>query len=102
MRVLSRALEISGSAGTDVVDVTPQAREFVAAAGVRDGILVVFTPGSTAAVTTIEFEPGAVEDFKRMLEQVAPRHAEYEHNLRWGDGNGYSHVRAALIGPDAR
>jgi len=60
---------------------------------------VVFTPGSTAGITTIEYESGAIADLKRALEIMAPRHGEYEHNLRWGDGNGYSHVRSALIGP---
>jgi len=56
-------------------------------------------PGSTAAVTTIEFEPGAVEDLKRAIERLAPADGEFAHNLRWGDGNGYAHVRAALLGP---
>jgi secondary thiamine-phosphate synthase enzyme len=60
---------------------------------------MVFVPGSTGAVTTIEFESGAVNDLKRAIEQIAPRDGEYEHNLRWHDGNGYSHVRAALMGP---
>ena len=99
MHVLSGGMELAGSAGTDVTDVTPQAREFVASGGIQEGVLVVFTPGSTAGVTTIEFEPGAVEDFRRLLEQLAPRDGVYEHNRRWGDGNGYSHVRSALIGP---
>jgi secondary thiamine-phosphate synthase enzyme len=74
-------------------------REFLAEAQVEEGLLVVFTPGSTAGVTTIEFESGAVNDLERTMERLAPRQAEYEHNLRWGDGNGYSHIRAALLGP---
>jgi len=72
---------------------------FVNETGVREGWVMVFVPGSTGAVTTIEFESGAVNDLKRAIEQIAPRDGEYEHNLRWGDGNGYSHVRAALMGP---
>jgi secondary thiamine-phosphate synthase enzyme len=71
----------------------------VAAAGIASGWLLVFVPGSTGAVTTIEFESGCLEDLRRALERLAPRDGEYAHNLRWGDGNGYSHVRAALVGP---
>jgi secondary thiamine-phosphate synthase enzyme len=97
--VVSKNLEFATSGDTDVVDVTPEAAEFVRAHGVADGILVVFTPGSTAGVTTIEFESGAVSDLKRALARLAPMEQEYEHNLRWGDGNGHSHVRAALLGP---
>ena len=61
--------------------------------------MTVFVTGSTAALTTIEFEPGAVADFNRLFEQLAPRRGEYRHHLRWGDDNGSSHVRAALLGP---
>ncbi len=99
MAVLNTALEFDGTVDMDVVDVTDAVHEFVRSSGVVDGVLVVFTPGSTAGVTTIEFESGAVSDLKRAMEQLAPRDGEYEHNLRWGDGNGYSHVRSALLGP---
>ena len=92
-------LEISTTAGTDIIDLTPQVRSFVGEAGVRDGVVLIFTPGSTAGVTTIEYEAGAVADLKRALERIAPTDGHYEHNLRWGDGNGYSHVRSALLGP---
>ncbi|MCL4836397.1 MAG: secondary thiamine-phosphate synthase enzyme YjbQ [Thermoanaerobaculia bacterium] len=85
--------------GTDVVDLTEEAVAFVAASGVEEGLLVVFVPGSTAAVTTIEYESGAVEDLRRAIERLAPREAGYAHDRRWGDGNGYAHVRAALLGP---
>ena len=71
----------------------------VSASEILEGTVVVFVPGSTGAITTIEFESGAVADLKRALERIAPQDAEYEHNLRWGDGNGYSHVRASLMGP---
>ena len=99
MTVLSGTLEFATTSDTDVLDVTSEAAEFVQASQIRDGILVAFTPGATAGITTIEFESGALSDFKRALEAVAPRDQEYEHDQRWGDGNGYSHVRAALIGP---
>jgi secondary thiamine-phosphate synthase enzyme len=73
--------------------------EDVRASGMRAGLVTVFVVGSTAAITTIEFEPGAVADFNRLFDELAPRHAEYRHHLRWGDDNGSSHVRAALLGP---
>ena len=99
MQVRNRTLEFNGTSGMDVVDVTDQVRAFVADSGIQEGILVVFTPGSTAGVTTIEYESGAVSDLKRAMERIAPREGEYEHNRRWGDGNGYSHLRSALLGP---
>jgi len=84
---------------SDVVDLTAQVREAVRRAGIGDGVLTLFVPGATAGLTTIEFEPGCVADLRAALERMAPRHAAYEHNARWGDGNGFSHVRAALLGP---
>ena len=99
MTVVSGMREFATTADTDIIDMTADASDFVRESGVRDGVLVVFTPGSTASVTTIEFEAGAVSDLKRALDTVAPRHEDYEHNRRWGDGNGYSHVRSALVGP---
>jgi secondary thiamine-phosphate synthase enzyme len=82
--------------GHDVTDIVAAAVEQSA---LNSGVVTVFVVGSTAAVTTIEYEPGAVADLNRLLDQVAPRHAEYRHHLRWGDDNGSSHVRAALLGP---
>jgi secondary thiamine-phosphate synthase enzyme len=99
MTVAAATLEFVTTDDTDILDVTQEAAAFVHASEVSDGILVLFTPGSTAGVTTIEFESGAVSDLKRALDLVAPRHEEYEHNRRWGDGNGHSHVRAAMLGP---
>ncbi len=99
MRIEKDQLLRPTTAGTDVLDLTADVESFVAATGIVDGWVTVFVPGSTGAVTTIEFESGAVNDFKRAIERIAPAGAEYEHNLRWGDGNGYSHVRAALMGP---
>jgi len=82
-----------------VQDVTHVAADAVKASGLTDGAIVIFVVGSTAGITTIEFEPGAVSDFNRMFETLAPRGADYEHHKRWGDDNGSSHVRAALLGP---
>ncbi len=83
----------------DAHDLTEAASAAVAESGAAAGVLTVFVVGSTAAVTTIEFEPGAVADLNRLFEQLAPRRGEYQHHLRWGDDNGSSHVRAALLGP---
>jgi secondary thiamine-phosphate synthase enzyme len=99
MSIVQGSLELQTTADTDVIDLTPDLSDFIAQSGVADGILVIFTPGSTAGVTTIEYESGAIADFKRAVERLAPRDEHYEHNLRWGDGNGYSHIRAALLGP---
>jgi secondary thiamine-phosphate synthase enzyme len=83
----------------DAHDVTRPVADAVSKSGVDSGVAIVFVVGSTAALTTIEFEPGAVSDFNRLFDQLAPRGAEYQHHLRWGDDNGSSHVRAALLGP---
>ena len=83
----------------DAHDITDRVRTAIAGCGRRAGIVTVFVVGSTAGITTIEFEPGAVSDLNRLFERLAPRAADYEHHLRWGDDNGSSHVRAALLGP---
>jgi secondary thiamine-phosphate synthase enzyme len=94
---LKHQIETSGQG--DAHDVTALAARAVAASKQRAGIATVFVIGSTAAMTTIEFEPGAIADLNALLETLAPRDGEYEHHLRWGDDNGSSHARAALIGP---
>lgn len=99
MRVETTVVERSTTADTDILDLTPEVEAFLRDRGIDEGWLLVFVPGSTAAVTTIEFESGAVADLADAIERLAPRDAEYQHNLRWHDGNGYSHVRAALMGP---
>ncbi len=78
-------------------DVTEEVSAFVAEAGVRDGVVVVSLTGSTGAVTTIEYESGALADLRRALDRLAPADEDYAHNARWGDGNGFSHVRSALL-----
>ncbi len=99
MRIESEILHRDTTAGSDVLDLTRDVEDFVARTGIETGSVLVFVPGSTGAITTIEFESGAVNDLKRAIERIAPEGAEYEHNLRWHDGNGYSHVRAALMSP---
>ncbi len=83
----------------DAHDVTGVVSAAVAESGVSSGIATVFVVGSTAAVTTIEFEPGAVADLNAVFEKLAPRDGDYRHHERWGDDNGSSHVRAAMLGP---
>jgi secondary thiamine-phosphate synthase enzyme len=83
----------------DTIDITPGVERAIAAANVGSGVVTLFVVGSTAALTTIEYEDGAVNDLSRALERIAPRGLEYAHHLRWGDDNGHSHVRAALLGP---
>jgi len=88
---------VQATAETDIIDITPEIEKIAVKGG--SGTLVLFVPGSTAALTTIEYESGAVQDLRAMLERCAPRDIVYEHDSRWGDGNGYAHVRAALLGP---
>jgi len=98
MRFQRTILELDTTAGTDVLDLSDEIDRFLAEAGISDGSLLVFTPGSTAAITTLEYESGCIEDLKRALEEIAPAGGDYAHNRRWGDGNGYSHLRSALVG----
>lgn len=80
-------------------DLTRPVQEAVRRSGFQAGIVTVFCPSSTSALTTIEYEPGALADLRRLLDELAPPDQPYQHNLRWGDGNGHSHLRAALLGP---
>lgn len=84
----------------DLIDLTGAVTDFVRETGITSGTCHIFVGGSTAAITTIEYEPGLMQDFPALLQKLAPRELDYEHNKRWGDGNGFSHVRASIIGPD--
>lgn len=99
MRQKLSSISIKTTSGLDVVDITDEASAFVAKSGVRTGIFTASVPGSTASVSTIEYESGVVEDLKRAVEELVPENRHYAHDSRWGDGNGYSHVRAALLKP---
>lgn len=81
------------------IDLTADLQQAVRESGIREGIAVLFVIGSTAALTTMEYEPGLVSDLQRALEGIAPTHASYAHEARWGDDNGHAHVRASLLGP---
>jgi secondary thiamine-phosphate synthase enzyme len=97
--VVSGEIRLQSAGDCDMHDITRQIADVVHASGLSDGIVTVFTPSSTSGLTTIEFESGALADLERLMDQIVPPHQDYQHNLRWGDGNGYSHVRAALVGP---
>lgn len=97
--VVTKRLIIDTKGQGDVRDVTAEVGQLVAGTSLDSGTATVFVVGSTAGVTTLEFEPGVVADLDRAFEQIAPRHAAYEHHRRWGDDNGSSHVRAAMLGP---
>ncbi len=97
--MFQRELVVETHGEGDIIDLSPGVQDIVSKSGMRDGQVSVFVRGSTAAVTTIEFEPGVLSDLRRALNVLAPQDATYEHDRAWGDGNGRSHVRAALIGP---
>ena len=97
--IATQKFEVSTNGQGDARDITENVAAAVAASQMRAGIASVFVVGSTAGITTIEFEPGAIADLNGLFERLAPRGGEYRHHLRWGDDNGSSHVRAALLGP---
>ena len=98
VHIRSGQFEIETLGFGDIKDVTGEVTEQVKGSGFSNGVATVFVPGSTAGITTIEYEPGAVEDLKQAINRQAPVDIHYEHDARWGDGNGFSHVRAALMG----
>jgi secondary thiamine-phosphate synthase enzyme len=98
MGVHSKNIMIGTKGEVQIVDITGQVESAVSESGLKSGIACVFTPGSTCAVTTTEYELGLLHDIPEALEKLAPRNKEYRHNEKWGDGNGHSHVRASLIG----
>ncbi len=97
--VISKKLTVNTNGNGDTLDITPGVERALLESKLTSGVVALFVIGSTAALTTIEYEDGAVNDLGRLLERIVPRQVEYEHHLRWGDDNGHSHVRAALLGP---
>jgi len=98
MAVAMKTFRVGTRGFSDVVDITAEVSEAVTGSGLGSGIALAFVAGSTASITTIEFERGSVNDLRRALERLAPEEADYEHNRKWHDGNGFSHVRAAVTG----
>ena len=99
VRVITDAIEFSSRGDADMIKITDEVAEVVARSGLTDGTVTLFVPGATGALTTLEYEPGVVEDMQRALDVVAPAGRFYQHNVNLGDGNGHSHVRAGLVGP---
>jgi len=97
--IITRELQLRTQGHTAVEDVTDRVQAVVAESGLAAGIVTVFCPGSTAGLTTLEYEEGVVVDLRRVFDEIAPPERAYQHHLRWGDDNGSAHVRAALIGP---
>jgi len=97
--VITETVEISSNIGTDIIDITGLVSQHLAQSGIIRGAVILFVPGSTGALTTIEYESGVIQDLTDAIERLVPRDIPYAHDQRWGDGNGYSHVRAALLGP---
>ncbi|TET34819.1 MAG: YjbQ family protein [Anaerolineales bacterium] len=90
-------IDLSTRGNADMHDLTKAVEDIVKSSGVNSGLVTVFTPSATSAITTIEFESGALEDLRHALDEIAPQDRTYQHNLRWGDGNGHSHLRSALL-----
>jgi secondary thiamine-phosphate synthase enzyme len=98
--IVTESIRLHATGGCDIHDITPMVRELVAGAGVGSGTVTVFVPGSTGGLTTIEHEPGLMFDLPELMEKLVPSNKTYRHDQTWHDGNGFSHLRAALIGPD--
>jgi len=96
---MMKVLEIEMGAHGDMKDITDEVREFVRECGKDTGAVLVFSVGSTGAITTIEYEPGLKKDFPRIMEKIAPYQEDYEHHKTWHDDNGSSHVKASIVGP---
>ena len=96
--VVTRKIGLQSRGNCDIIDITPEVEHQLAEADLSSGTVTIFIAGSTAGITTIEYEPGLISDLKNMWERNIPRDITYEHDRRWGDGNGYSHVRASLLG----
>jgi len=99
MAIKTSTIRVKTSSLTDIIDISGQVEKIVSKASLPNGMTHLFIAGSTAALTTIEFESGVVNDLRKAIERIAPQNITYEHDRRWGDGNGYAHVRAALLGP---
>lgn len=98
MKILTNHFEINTNGFNDIIDITPRVKSILQDSELKDGNALIFVPGSTAGVTTIEHEPGLLKDYPAFFEKIVPSNIEYEHDKTWHDGNGFSHVRAALQG----
>jgi secondary thiamine-phosphate synthase enzyme len=97
MAVISLSISFSTRGNTEIRDITSEVASAVARSGLQNGIITIFCPSSTSGLTTIEYEQGAVNDFRQLIEEMIPSNRTYAHDATWGDGNGYSHVRSAMV-----
>jgi len=97
-KIVYSTISFNTTTQTDIINITSEVEKKVLSSEIKDGTLLLFISGSTAALTTIEYESGVINDLRRAIERMSPQNIQYEHDRRWGDGNGYSHVRAALLG----
>ena len=97
--IITETISINTKGFSDIIDINSQVLSIVKRSLIANGLVTIFCPGSTGSITTIEYESGVLQDLKDALERIAPSDIPYEHNERWGDGNGFSHVRAALMKP---
>jgi len=97
--VVTRTVHLHTQGNADILDITEEAAAAVSSTGLQDGTITIFSPSATSALTTIEYEPGCLSDLRRLFDEIVDPERHYAHNARWGDGNGHSHVRAALLGP---
>ena len=96
--VITKQISLQSKGEGDIIDITPQVEQQVTSTDINSGIVTLFVAGSTAGISTIEYESGLLSDFQGMWERNVPKNIPYDHNRRWGDGNGHSHVRASLLG----
>lgn len=99
MQVKTSRIKVRTEGNADIIDITGKVQERLQASGLKEGTATVFVVGSTGGLSTVEYEPGLVTDLRSLFDRIAPQGIEYEHELRWQDGNGHSHVRATLLGP---
>jgi secondary thiamine-phosphate synthase enzyme len=99
MTVKTITIQTNTSGHADMIDITPQVNNRVSESGLDNGIVTIFCPSSTSGLTTIEYESGCLSDLERLFNEIVDPNRNYAHNAKWGDGNGHSHVRAALLGP---
>ena len=99
MTIITKKINLSTKGDTDIINITTEVSSAVLSSELKNGSVTIFVPGSTGGITTIEYEPGLIEDLKVFFEEIAPKSGVYQHNIRWQDGNGYSHVRASFLGP---
>ncbi len=99
MKIINEKILLGTKGDPDLINITARIEDILASSGLNKGCLTVFVIGSTAAITTFEYEPGMVSDIRELYEKLVPRNKHYHHDETWGDANGFSHLRAALQGP---